>query len=293
MRRTHIFSALVAALVVGAGAATAGAARPAHGDPANDCAARDARGRSVAVIGLVTDGSLVCFQDNRPQREDVIGPVSGLQQDASLVGIDYRPANNTLYGLGNAGGVYTIDTSSGAATLVSRLDKPLSGTSFGVDFNPTVDRLRIVSDNGQNLRVNVDTGMTTVDAAVNVPATLPVNPALGVAAAAYTNNDADPATATTLFDLDTANDQLVIQAPPNAGSLNPTGKLGVDATSPVGLDIYSSVRQGTVVDNRALASIPGVSGTSLYSVDLLTGRASAVGRFDVAVADIAIPTDQR
>jgi hypothetical protein len=242
---------------------------------------------------LVADGSLVCFQDNRPQREDLIGTVSGLQQDTSLVGIDYRPANGKLYGLGNAGGVYTVDTSSAAATLVSRLDKPLSGASFGVDFNPTVDRLRVVSDNGQNLRENVDTGMTTVDAALNVPSTPPVNPALGVVGAAYTNNDADPATATTLFDLDSANDQIVIQAPPNNGALNPTGKLGVDAASPVGLDIYSSLRDGTTVANRALASIPSANSTSLYQVDLLTGRASAVGWFDVAVADIAIPTDQR
>ena len=255
MRRTIMLSTLVAALAVGAGAATA-AAQPAHGNRANDCAARDGRGDNVAVVGLVTDGSLVCFQDNRPQRETFIGTLSGLQVDTSLVGIDYRPANNTLYGLGNAGGVYTIDTSSATATLVSRLDQPLSGTTFGVDFNPTVDRLRVVSDNGQNLRVNVDNGMTTVDTALNVPGTPPVNPALGVTGAAYTNNDADPTTATTLFDLDAANDRIVIQAPPNAGALNPTGSLGVDATPPAGFDIYSSLRYGTTVDNRALASFP-------------------------------------
>jgi hypothetical protein len=38
------------------------------------------------------------------------------------------------------------------------MDVPLDGTFFGVDFNPTVDRLRVISDTGQNLRVNVDTG---------------------------------------------------------------------------------------------------------------------------------------
>ena len=101
----------------------------------------------------------------------------------------------------------------------------LEGISFGVDFNPTVDRLRVTSDTGQNLRVNVDTGDTLEDADLNYTAG---TPAMGIVGSAYTNNDADPNTATTLFDLDSALDQIAIQAPPNAGSLNPTGKLGVD-----------------------------------------------------------------
>ena len=139
------------------------------------------------------------------------------------------------------------------------------GPSFGVDFNPTVDRLRIVSDTGQNLRVNVDDGTTNVDGTLNIPGTTPVNPALGVTAVAYTNNDADPNTATTLFDIDTTNDNTVIQAPANAGSLSPTGKLGVDAASPVGFDIYSSLGYGTTTGLRALATFAAPGGpTTLY-----------------------------
>ena len=68
-----------------------------------------------------------------------------------------------LYGLGNAGGVYVVNAHNAKASLVSRLDVALEGTSFGVDFNPTVDRLRVISDTGQNLRANVDTGATLVD----------------------------------------------------------------------------------------------------------------------------------
>jgi hypothetical protein len=45
----------------------------------------------------------------------------------------------------------------------------------------------------------------------------------GVTAAAYTNNDLNGDTATTLFDIDPINDQVAIQAPPNNGTLNPTG----------------------------------------------------------------------
>ncbi len=56
--------------------------------------------------------------------------------------------------------------------------------------------------------------------------------------AAYTNNDADPNTATTLFDIDSALDQVAIQAPPNSGQLNATGKLGVDTGRQLGLTLH-------------------------------------------------------
>ena len=87
----------------------------------------------------------------------------------------------------------------------------------------------------------------------------------------------------------------MIQAPPNAGSLNPTGKLGVDASAgSVGFDIYSFLGYGTTVGLRPLASIATPDGdTSLYQIDLLAGRANKVGTFKVPVVDIAIPTDQR
>ena len=42
----------------------------------------------------------------------------------------------------------------------------LDGTEFGVDFNPQVDRLRVVSNSGQNLRLHPDTGAV---AAVDKP----------------------------------------------------------------------------------------------------------------------------
>ena len=64
-----------------------------------------------------------------------------------------------------------------------------------------------MSDTGQNLRVNVDDGVATVDTPLSIPGTTPVNPATGITGAAYTNNDADPNTATTLFDIDVARDQ--------------------------------------------------------------------------------------
>ena len=43
----------------------------------------------------------------------------------------------------------------------------LTGSQFGVDFNPVADRLRVISDSGLNLRINADTGATTTDGAIN------------------------------------------------------------------------------------------------------------------------------
>ncbi len=80
-----------------------------------------------------------------------------------MVGIDYRPENQELYGLDASGAIYTIDPPTAVATFKSQLNVALVGCSFGVAFNPVVDRLRIISDTGQNLRANVDTGATLVN----------------------------------------------------------------------------------------------------------------------------------
>ncbi len=142
--------------------------------------------------------------------------------------------------------MYLINDSNASATKRSQLDVALQGTSFGVDFNPTVDRLRIISDTGQSLRTNVDTGATLVDGTLTYPATptAPAVTATGVTGAGYTNNDTDPNTATTLYDIDSMLDQVVIQSPANAGTLAATGKLGVDTNATIGFNIYSTVRTG-------------------------------------------------
>ena len=154
----------------------------------------------------------------------------------------------------------------------------LQGTSFGVDFNPAADRLRIISDTGQNLRINVADGSTTVDTSLTNAGA----PALGVTGAMYTNNDADPNTGTTLFDVDSTLDQVVVQSPPNNGTLVATGKLGVDTTPDVAADIYSRIKDGTTVSNSAFAALSSPSTSSFYSVDLLTGRATKTGDFQAA-----------
>jgi hypothetical protein len=257
--------------------------------------------RSLQVVGLTSDGRLVRFDAATPGRTRGIGKVEGLAGDQSLVGVDYRVQDGRLYGVGNAGGIYTLSTDDAAAAKVGQLTVALSGNSFGVDFNPAANRLRVVSDTGQNLRHNLDdaaattpplAGMTVMDGTLTVPpATTPV---MGVAGAAYTNNDLDPNTATTLFDLDTMADQIVVQSPANAGALAPTGKLMVDAGPVAGFDIYSRTAFGATQANLGFATVSVLGRYSFHQVSLLTGRATRIGSFrpSAQVADIAIPLNQ-
>ncbi len=270
----------------------AGAATAANAGDRNDCAGGQGTGRNrLNAVALTADGQLLCFDERRARRAQEIGYVSGLTGgDTSLVGIDFRVQTGALYGVGNAGGVYVLDTSNATATLISRLTVALSGQTFGVDFNPAADRLRVVSDTGQNLRHNINVGGTTIeDGFLNYVAG---TPATGITAAAYTNNDLDATTATTLFDLDATLDQIAIQSPPNNGSLAATGKLNEDSGAPAGFDIYSFVYQGRTYANRALAVLNVAGETCLYRVDLLTGNASYAGSFSANVVDVAIPLNQ-
>ncbi len=234
------------------------------------------------AVGLAGGDTLVAVDLSKPGKPKAVGKVSGLSGDTELVGIDFRVQDQKLYAVGDAGGVYTL-SSKAKATKVSQLTVALSGSTFGVDFNPAADRLRVVSDTGQNLRHDVNPGGATIaDGTLTYPPA--TTPATGISAAAYTNNDLDADTATTLFDIDTAMDQVAIQAPANAGSLSSTGKLGTDAGSDAGFDIGGT-------DNHGWATLSVGGKYRLYAVSLLTGEVRSKGSFpnSLQVSDIALP----
>ncbi|HEY8984295.1 MAG TPA: DUF4394 domain-containing protein [Streptomyces sp.] len=252
---------------------------------------------SLRAFGITGDGTLMAtFTTDRPQVLDWVRLVMGLSGDTKLVGIDHRPQNGLLYGLGDKGGIYTIKlpnpptTTDVVVTKVSQLQVALYGTTFDIDFNPAADRLRVLSNNGQNLRHNLNDNTTVTDSPLNIPPA--TTAALGVTAAAYTNNDLVGSTGTTLVDVDTLNDQVVIQSPPNAGSLVATGLLGFDANLDSGMDIFSTLTNGKTTANAAFASLTpyGASLPSLYSVDILTGSPTLIGQFPLNITDIAIST---
>ncbi len=226
------------------------------------------------TVALTASGKLMSFNRSAPGTTVGTVAVTGLASGETLLGIDYRPADGMLYGVGSAGAIYTIDPSTGAATAKATLraaagdDNPftaLAGADFGVDFNPAADRLRVVSNAGQNLRINVDTGDTTTDGAIT-PAASGV---AQVSAAAYTNSFAGT-TATQLFVLDASAGTLHLQDPPNNGTLGAGLPLGVAATAVNGFDIDAR-------NNSGYAVVGAAGSTTLHSINLATGAALAVG----------------
>ncbi|UOG77115.1 DUF4394 domain-containing protein [Hymenobacter tibetensis] len=218
----------------------------------------------AVAYGVDSDNNFVAFNPTSPQTQ-VTKPFTGLQSGERIVGLDMRPLNGQLYGLGSTNRLYTINLASGAAAVVGAgAPLPLTGTNFGFDFNPTVDRIRIISDAGVNLRVNPTDGVALVDGVLN-----PGTPS--VTAAAYTNNFAG-ATATVLYDIDSNTDILYRQDPPNAGTLVSVGPLGVNTTGVNGFDIGGTSGTGfavlTVGTTASVYTINLTSGTATKGADL-------------------------
>ncbi|QDA61883.1 DUF4394 domain-containing protein [Hymenobacter jejuensis] len=214
------------------------------------------------VAYAVTNANLLVFNPTNPSAA-VSKPITGLATGENIVGLDFRPANGQLYAVANSSSnsrLFTINASSGAATAVATLSTPLVGSSFGVDFNPVVDRIRIVSNTGQNLRVNPADGIAIVDGSLN-----PGSPF--VTAAAYENNFAGT-TATNLYTIDSQTDKLYLQNPPNAGTQAAIGDLGVNVEASNGFDIGGT-------SNNAYALLTVGSATRLYVVNKSTGAATA------------------
>ena len=288
---TSWMTALLAGATIVATASCAGntPATPAAlaapvGDPS-----RPAATAPVDAVGLVDGTSLVRFTTADTTVTGEPATVSGLDGDTRLIGVDYRVQDGKLYGVGDEGGLYSI-TDAGTATKVGELSVPLDGEVFGVDFNPAANALRIISDTGQNLRQPFATTPlpdTVADTELTNPAQAPATgtvPATGVVSAAYTNNDTEDATATSLFVLDAKVGRISLQAPANGGTLSPTGSLGVDAEAGWGFDIHTG-QDGV---NTGYATLQVASGYELYSIDLLNGAATRIGTLVGTVNDIAV-----
>lgn len=230
--------------------------------------------QNLTVYGLTTTNQLVRFNSTRPNTILGTVPVSGTQPGENLVGIDFRPATGRLYGIGSASRLYTIDTATGIATQVGGAGQfTLNGNDLGFDFNPIPDRIRVVSDLDQNLRLNPNDGSLTSADQVLAYGSGDVNAGQNpnIVAAGYANSFAG-ATSTTLYGIDSNLDILTTQNPPNNGTLNTVGPLGVNTTANVGLDLAPG-------NNTALAAMQlnGDALSKLYSIDLMTGSTSFIG----------------
>jgi Domain of unknown function (DUF4394)/PEP-CTERM motif len=196
----------------------------------------------------------------------------------NLTGIDFRPATNQLYGY-DGDRLYTIDLTSGAATQV--FDVGNTAGNVGFDFNPTVDRIRVVGGSGTNFRLNPLDGSTIVDGAFTFAmGDVNVGRVPSFTAVAYTNSDTDPATGTTLYGIDASLGQLVLISTPNGGNVSTVGSLGIPGFGAItGFDIITI---GGVNTAYFTATAAGSTTGRLYTVNLGTGAATLVG--DVGTA---------
>lgn len=226
---------------------------------------------ALPVIGLTTTNALVSFDSMMPTQGSSLMNITGLQNaNERILSIDLRPTTGMLYGVSSSSNVYSLSM-TGAATYVGMLSAPLVGSSVGLDFNPAADlsgaaSLRVVSSSGQNYAFNVSTGATTVATPISA----------GLSSVAYSNNDTDAGTATSLYYIDTATDELKVAT---TGFNNPTittvGSLGMDVNGVSGFDISG----GSMAYAAFTDADTGKSG--LYTIDLATGATAMVGAFGI------------
>lgn len=278
------------------------------GAAARPAAAQTAYG---ITLDLTQNYSLVTFQVTAPGTFTATAAITGLASGQALVGIDSRPATGQLFALGyNATAatgnaqLYTLST-AGVLTPVGGVQTLALGddaTRIGFDFNPTVDRIRVVSKNGGNYRLNPITGGIAATDTNLAYATTDANAGQtpGVGAAAYTNSYIG-STATTLYDLDETAGRLVRQDPPNNGTLNTVGALGLTTVTTAteirgsDIDIYFNPTTGQNVAYLAVSTltiIPLSVSSQLYTVNLTTGATTAVGQLGnstaAGITDIAL-----
>lgn len=242
------------------------------------------------IYAVTTTNQLIQFNAGQPQKTLSSKALTGLTAGDTLLGIDYRVAKGQLFGLGASGQLYRIDTKTGAASAIGTPNGlPVGANEWGFDFNPVVDRIRVVNDAGFNMRLHPDTG-AIVDADPNVPglqmdgrlvfdaADANASKAASVVAAGYTYNK-DNDKITTNYALDGRLGVLVHQGSkegvqpavsPNTGKLYTVGSLGIGAFDKATLDISD-------VSNAAYSAVTAGGKSVWYRIDLTSGKATRIG----------------
>jgi hypothetical protein len=218
---------------------------------------------SGSIVFVTNTNQLAWVEANKPTH--ILGGIE-LTGTAGVTvrALDYRPATGDLYGFSSFY-LYRIDTKTGIALQVGNFPLGLTGPQIDLDFSPGADRARVVTSDEENVRINPDTGQSTLDTGLS---------AGDIAAIAYDNNLAGAASST-LFGIDITHDQLVRiggvdgNPSPNGGVVTPIGPLGVDAGPAVAFDIAP--------DGTAYGAFNVNSITNLYRIDLTNGTAVLIG----------------
>lgn len=271
MRKPLLISALALALVAGSGCAVLAPSAP----------------RQETVYGVTRGNVLVRFEAAQPVRLSLERSVRGLAAGEDIVGLDFRASNGRLYALTGGGRLYTIDPATAAATRVGSTDAGalMQGVEFGMDFDPAGERIRVVGNTNENLRLNPDTA-AVIDGDPALPGIQGDRPL------AYADGDRNAGRRPTVVALAYAMDATggstayaidanagvlatlgggATRAAPESGRLHTIGALGIKLTGPVQFDISPGASSGLV------ASVPEGSFASLFAVDLASGRLTRLG----------------
>ncbi len=245
-----------------------------------------ASARAEQVVGLTTDNRIVTFNSTNPGLISDLGFVSGLASGETLKGIDLRPAVGQVFAVGSSNRIYSLNFSAGVvATAVSGVSftPGLSLDEYGIDFNPTVDRIRLVNAAGFNGRLNPVTGGAvagTVGPGTDNALTYATGGTPRAVGTAYTNSLAGVAAGTTrqfiidsgLGILGEVGSMAGGNGSFNGGVVNPVGSLGFATSDLVGFDIFGPTGNAFVSLTDPISNI-----SSLYSLSLASGGATPLG----------------
>ncbi len=249
------------------------------------------RERSELLVAITPSNQLITFNASEPGKILSRTPIQGLLPAETLLAIDFQVAKGQLFGLSNLGRLLKINSNTVVATAVGSPITLPPGQTYGLNFNPTVDRIRLVSDQGSNLRLHPDTG-AQVDGDANTPGVqsdTPLSYNAGdllsaskprVVAVAYTYNKVNDKI-TTNYGIDAGTGYLVVQGSiegaaavvsPNTGKLQSIGPLLIERFDTAALDISDLNNSAYLVTHR---STGGAS--KLYEVNLSSGQARLIG----------------
>jgi hypothetical protein len=232
------------------------------------------QGKTIYAVDLSNNFEL--FHSASPGTVDRKVAITGLPAENRIVGIDFRPADGKLYGVGNDSRVYVLDTITAVASAIgsSAFTPALAGEHFGMALDPTTDQIRIQSaETGQNLRLDPVTGQAVADDAVLAYVTGDPNETEGPSIAATAVSSSGAATT---YGIDWLLDALVMMPDPTDGQVTTIGSTAVSTSPCAALDMGDD---GVLYATMTIDQL-----NQLFTMNLSTGAATGLGEINVVAS---------